>query len=63
MFLLLNAIHFFDRDPAEKAYFMTSIVIWPIAGLIYGILTWTTNDASYRYFKSQNELDSLSAAP
>ena len=63
MILFLNAIHLFIlHDPAELTYFITSLIVWPLGGLLFGLLTWNKTEASYQYFKSQKELNSLTQA-
>jgi len=60
MILFLNGLHSFVlHDPSERAYFVTSLVVWPFAGLLFGLLTWNRTEASYHHFRSQEELNSL----
>jgi hypothetical protein len=60
MIVFLNAIHaFILHDPSERGYLVVSIVVWPLAGGLNGLLVWNRSEAAYKHFKSQKELDSL----
>lgn len=63
MVVFMNLFHdIFERGPQESsawAYFLVSVFLFPVGGVLWGLFTWTVTEALYQYYKSQKELNSL----
>jgi hypothetical protein len=54
--LFLNSLHIFIlRDPSEGAYFITSLYVWPIAGILICLVSWNRSEDSYQTLKHHAE--------
>ena len=55
MFFVMSIIPFLFGIPYEvsdpKDHFMISVVIWPIAAYLYGILSWLWGESFYKKYR------------
>jgi hypothetical protein len=55
MFFVMSIIPFLFGIPYEvsdpKDHFMFSVVIWPIAAYLYGILSWLLGERFYKKYR------------
>jgi hypothetical protein len=59
---LMTGVHaFLSPGSSVVENLIINLVMFPALGILYGIFMWNGMDAAYRYYLSQQELESLDA--
>jgi hypothetical protein len=59
MILSTNLVHDLPKQAFDGAYFIGSLLIYPLGGILCGLLMWNRLEAAYQRNRSQEELEVL----